>query len=1645
MAPETLQNALAVVGMAGRFPGARNVEELWRNLRDGVDSVRFFTDEELLALGVDPARIADPTYIKAAAQPPDLDRFDAGFFGFNHREAEILDPQQRVFLEVCWEALEDAGFEPEALNRVVGVFGGATTSTYLLFNLMPNAELLRTMDPLQLLVGNAGDSLATRVSYKLGLKGPSYTIQSACSTSSVATHRACQSLLNGECDVALAGGVSINVHLLHGYKSPDGSVFSREGHCRAFDAGAQGILFGGGAGVLVLKRLEDALVDGDNIQAVILGSAVNNDGALKVGYTAPSVDGQAEVIAEALAVAGVELESLSYIEAHGTGTRLGDPIEIQALSKVARTETERTQFIPIGSIKTNVGHLDVAAGVAGLIKTVLSLKHGQIPPSLHFVEPNPEIDFAHSPVFVNTELRDWQPAAGYPRRAGVSSFGFGGTNAHVVLQEAPEVETTASRREWHLLPLSARSEAGLEEAVRNLAGHLERHPELDIADVAWTLQVGRRAFEHRRVVVMGTPAPEGLELARRWEAGERVDWTALYEPGERRRRVSLPTYPFERRRYWIEPPGRSEGAMNGAPTPLLDADALLDEGRRGAIHRALDVGTAAGNTRTPAAAQTFHPRPKLFNPYEPPRDEREEKVAGIWQEVLGVSPVGAHDDFFQLGGHSLLAPTILGRVRDVFGVEFPLQHLFSFPTPAELSEAIGFLVDEAAAETAPPTIPVSPLRATGGPYPLSFSQERLWFIDRLDTGNPIYNEPRAAHITGTLDVAALERSLRELVRRQEALRTTFLEVAGEPAQVIQPVDLRLPWIDLSALSERQAEAERLTREEGRRPFDLARGPVLRTTLLRLGAREHVVLFNVHHIASDGWSLDLLVGEVGTLYRAFSQGEPSPLPEPPVQYADFAHWQRQWLQGEVLETQLSYWRAELAGAPTVLELPADRPRPVVQSFRGAVAALELPARLVADLDELGRREGATRFMTLLAGFQALLHRLSGQSDILVGSPIANRTRPEIEGLVGFFVNLLVLRGRFAEETGFRGLLAQVRDTALRAYAHQDLPFEKLVEELRPERDLSRTPLFQVLFVLQNAPLDEVDLPGLTLAPRAVEAGVARFDLTLAAAEVGAAPGGLVLRLEHNTDLFDGPTAARFLGSLREVLEAAVADPERRLRDLPLLAPAGRLQILSEWNDTRHEVPEATVLESFHRWAERAPDAPALLYGRERVTYAELAERGRRLARHLRTLGIGPESVAALCVERSPEMVAGVLGTLEAGGAYLPLDPDYPADRLAYLLEDSGARVLLTTRALSGRIAPLAAEGTRVVLLDEPVPDAVVPLPAPDAGRLAYIIYTSGSTGRPKGVLVEHRGLPSLVASSLRWLDIRPSDRILQFASLSFDVSVWETWQALATGATLVLASRDELFPGPGLLDLLRRQEVTHLFMPPSALAALPPESAATLPKVRAVCVAGEACPPELARRWGAGRRFVNAYGPTEITVIATLEVASGGKLPIGRPLLNVQAYILDSLLDPVPVGVPGELCIGGAGVARGYHERPELTAERFVPDPFSPEAGGRLYRTGDLTRFLPDGRVEYLGRIDHQVKVRGFRIELGEIEAVLTRHPEVVEAKVVVREEEPGDKRLVAFVVPRRGRPGRPPCGPRCARRCRSTWCRRVSCSCRPCR
>ncbi|HKH43278.1 MAG TPA: condensation domain-containing protein, partial [Thermoanaerobaculia bacterium] len=1575
---------IAVVGMAGRFPGADDLAALWRNLCGGVEGVTFYTREELAAAGVDPELLDDPRYVRAGAALRDVQSFDAAFFGFSPREAELMDPQHRLFLECSWEALENAGYDTAAYPGSIGVFGGMGVSGYLIRNLLSHDDLLRRAGPLQVRIFNDNSFLTSLAAWKLDLRGPSVTVQSACSTSLLAACMACQSLLQYQCDMALAGGVSVVVPHAQGYLALE-SVMSPDGRCRAFDAAAAGAVEGSGAGVVVLKRLSDALADGDAIHAVIRGFATNNDGGFKQSFTAPSVDGQVEVVAMAQAMAGVPAESITYVETHGTGTPLGDVVEVTALTEVFAASTEQRGFCGLGSIKTNIGHLDAAAGVAGLIKTVLAVEHGVLPPSLHFETPNPRIDFARSPFYVNTECRPWRPE-GWPRRAGVSAFAIGGVNAHVILEEPPAPGPAAAAPPWSLLVLSARTETALDAATSRLLDHLQAPDfQANLGDIAYTLQVGRRAFRHRRVLAardladavgvlerrdprrllsgvaaagepqvaflfpgLGTeyagmarglyrddagfrarlddcaerlapllgldlrevlfpeegeeadgetgidlrallgrgPRPssategllrrtavsqpaifaveyalasrlldwgirpqamvgfsigeyvaaclsgvlslddalrlvagrarlidelpggamlavplgekavspwlagglslaavagpeltvlagteeavaaaeerltaaghvcrrlqtshafhsalmepaverflalfEGIELhppeipylsnvtggwitaeeatdpaywaehlrgtvrfadavaklwrqpgrvlvevgpgqtlsswalqqssvsgggggvggadpvalptlrhafertddlafllqtvGRLWLTGLRPDWPAFWAD-QPRRRVPLPTYPFERQRYWIEP--RSRAAVQ----PVSEAPAV----RPG---EAVPEMLAAEPARR-------HARPSLHVPYAAPRDATERRVAEILGELLRLETVGIHDSFFDLGGDSLLATHLVARLHHELGAELSLRDVFESPSAAELAASVAAQRGAGAGAWGPV------LRRSGGePVALSFAQRRLWFLDQLDPGNPAYNLPAAILLTGPLDRSAFAAVLEEVAARHEALRTTFGPVEGggdeEPVQRIAPPSpLPFPGIDLSGLPKtaREAEALQLAAEEAMRPFDLARGPLLRTALLRLDAARHVALFTLHHMVGDGWSSDVLVRELAALYPAFVAGRPSPLPPLPVQYADFALWQRDNLRGAELEAQLAFWRGALAGAPAVLDLPSDRPRPARASGRGGVVSAALPTEHAEALRRLGRQAGVTPFMTFLAAFYALLHRLTGEIDLVVGTPVANRRRPELEGLIGFFVNTLALRATIADtpeaEPTFAGLLASVRETAPFAYAHQDLPFERLVEELAPERSLARTPLFQVMFLLHGTPFAEQELADLTLAPfgsLATAERAAKFDLTLELIESGP---DLTVLLEFRRDLFDPATAVRLLGHFAALAGALAAAPEARLAELPLLTAAERRQLVEEWSHAE-TVPRlsGTLHGLFAAQAARTPAATAVIAGTERLSYGELAGRVRRLAGRLSQLGMGPERIVGVRLGRTAELV------------------------------------------------------------------------------------------------------------------------------------------------------------------------------------------------------------------------------------------------------------------------------------------------------------------------------------------------------------------------------------------------------------------------
>jgi amino acid adenylation domain-containing protein len=990
----------------------------------------------------------------------------------------------------------------------------------------------------------------------------------------------------------------------------------------------------------------------------------------------------------------------------------------------------------------------------------------------------------------------------------------------------------------------------------------------------------------------------------------------------------------------------------------------------------------------------------------PPRTRLEEVVASTWSEVLGVAAVGVDDDFFELGGHSLLAMQVTSRLRAALGIEVPVRALFQARTLAAFAASLASMGPGAIA--APPLTP----RGGDGPAPASFAQQRLWFLDQLDPGSASYNVPLVLRLEGPLDVEALRWSLETVVRRHEVLRTTLSAVRGEAVQVVHPASCPLPVVDLRALDpeRRRADAQARPRAEILRAFDLGRGPLLRAELLRLADEEHLLVLVLHHIVADGWSMAVLLGELSASYDARCAGRRPALPELPVQYADYAGWERSWLQGPALEAQLEYWRDRLAGL-SALDLPADRPRPRVQSHRGAERGFVLDAELTSGLRRFSNRAGVTIYMTLVAAFETLLHRHSGQLEFGVGTPIANRSDRQLEGLIGFFANTLVLRADLRGDPTFDELLGRVREDALGAYAHQAVPFEQVVDELGVERDLGSNPLFQAMFVLQNAAPGGLAMAGLRVRDERVPLETSKFDLTLTIREER---DGLVGSFEYATDLFDPATMERMAAHFRTLLVAAVRDPDTRVSALPLLGDDERQQ-LARWNAT--QVPrEPTCLHALlEAQARRTPDAVAVRYEGERLTYLELDERANGLAHRLAALGVGPEVRVAVFAERSLELVTALCAVLKAGGAYVPVDPGYPRERVEFLVRDARAAVVLAQERLLATLPPVDAA---VVPLEAACADraAAPPRTAVRPDNAAYVIYTSGSTGTPKGAVNTHRG----ICNRLEWMQARyrldARDRVLQKTPYGFDVSVWEFFWPLLAGAQLVVARPGGHEDSAYLVDLIEAAGVTTVHFVPSMLAAFLEEPGfARCRALRGVICSGEAL------RWEHQQRFLerlpavelhNLYGPTEAAVDVTSWACepdgAPGVVPIGRPIDNIQIHILDERLEPVPVGVSGELYIAGVGLARGYLGRPALTAERFVPNPHG-EPGSRLYRTGDIARWLATGAIEYQGRNDDQVKLRGFRIELGEIESALASHSAVRAAAVVAREHG-GDRRLVAYVV-----------------------------------
>jgi amino acid adenylation domain-containing protein len=2490
------RDGIAIIGMAGRLPGAQDLSAFWENLKAGVESISHFTGEELEV--ADAASVTKlPNYVRARSILDHPEMFDANFFGFYPKEAELIDPQQRVFLECCWHAFENAGYDPLTYSGAVGVFAGCSANTYFLRQICATSEFLQNyadgyqVENYPVLLGSNADFLCTRVAYKLNLRGPSFTIQAGCATSLIAIVEACHNLLSFECDMALAGGVSITFPQKRGYQYHSEGMVSPDGHCRAFDAKAQGTVFGSGAGVVLLKRLDDAMTHGDPIYAVIKGSAVTNDGSAKAGFAAPGVDGQARVIAMAQAAASVEPETITYIEAHGTGTPLGDPIEIAALTKAFRAATEAKCFCAIGTAKSNVGHLDIAAGVTGLIKTALALQHKMLPASLHYERPNPAIDFDNSPFYVNSELREWRTGDS-PRRAGVSAFGIGGANAHVVLEEAPPRLPSTSQRSQHLLLLSAKSESALEAETANLAEHLRQNPDESLADVAYTLQVGRHAFDYRRMLVasnssaaiqaLGTSDPKrvfsgfrqdrnaavaflfpgqgaqypnmgrelyaeerifreqidlsseiltphlGLDLrhmlyptmelaeearrrlsdtvltqpalfateyalarlwmswgvhpqamighsigefvaaclsgvfsledalgliaargrlmqdlpegamlsvrlpesearplldgilslaavnspsqcviagptdaldalekrlvergvtARRlstshafhsammdpivepftervkqvrlqppaipyisgvtgtwitaaeatdphywarhfrqpvlysegirelkaatnrillevgpgnslstlarqhsqatdppvvsslpgasgaktdcasmwnalgrlWLAGVQPEWAAIHA-AERRYRVPLPLYPFERKRYWVELPQLRETAKPAVDTPalesprpeplteennnamskspsaavaaptrqerircelktmfeelsgtdlsavdgsttflelgfdslfltqvtqalqskfdlkitfrqLLDQESTLDAlaayadarlgpeiftpafsdpqpvlaaphlppaaARSGDGSRAPDPSAVErimreqlqamsqlisqqlgmlGGLPAPASAQvaparetvsaaaptpameTKPPAPappefKPFGPYKPvqkgpsggltPQQENylhalTERYTGrtkesqrltqayrqvladpraasgfrtLWKEMVypivtvrskgsrlwdvdgneyidilngfGPTMFGHAPDFvteavekqlkdgFEIGPQSPLAGKVAALVCELTGAEratfcntgseavmaamrvartvtarqkivffagayhgtfdevlvkgikregvpcatpiapgippekaenvivleygaqeslnyirqhagelaavlvepvqsrhpklqpreflreireittqsgtalifdevvtgfrvhpggvqalfdiradlvtygkviggglpigilagkaafmdaldggmwqygddsFPevgvtffagtfvrhplalaathavLNHLkasgpelqerlgektaylvqslndffeqnqvptrienfgsifyFSFPsdqrfgsllyyhlrekgvhiqegfpcflttshTDADIEHVIRAFKDsviemqEGGALPAPETAtsagrPQVRAAETVLESPVTDSQMEIWLAAQLSPeASCAYNESFTLHLRGRLNEGALATSIQEVIARHEALRATFNE-KGDRLRIRPTLTIDVPLLDLSSTGReaREAEVDRMVSEDARLPFDLTNGPLIRVRLVRLEEQHHLLLVTTHHMVCDGWSTNVILDELARLYSAKCEGLPCELPRP-MRFGDYARSQAELYQtpdGVKIE---EFWAQQFAKPALLLDLPTDRPRPSVRTFRGATERRKIGVSTYREIKRAGAQQKCTLFATLLGGFQILLSRLSGQDDIVVGIPAAGQSLLDGQTLVGHCVNFLPVRCPVSFSWQAKESLAQVKRALLDAYEHQNYTYGRLVRKLGLRRDPSRLPLTEVQFNLERVGAGS-RFAGLEVDVDPNPKSFVNFDLFLNVVETD---DGLVLDCDYNSDLFDRETIQRWLGHYLTLLEGLTSDPNQTVSRLPLLTEAERHRILVEWNHTEEEYPRMRcVHQLFEEQVARKPNRVAAVFEEKSLTYAELNSKANQLARYLQKLGVGPNVLVGICLERSLEMIVGLLGILKAGGAYLPLDPAHPKDRLAFILEETSISLLVTNEKLGVNLAPSKAravclDADRELIEDESSAD----LPAKaGSGDLAYVIYTSGSTGKPKGVEITHRAVVNLLCSMRRIPGIEAGDALLAVTTLSFDIAALELFLPLIAGARLVIAPREAVVDGDQLMAQLEASGITFMQATPATWRLLLEAGWKGNPRLKLLC-GGEALPRELAGRLlGCGSSLWNMYGPTETTIWSATSFVKpdSGAVPIGRPIANTQFFVLDPSGEPTPIGVPGELYIGGDGVARGYFNRSELTVDRFVPDGFRKEPGARLYKTGDLVRYRPDGTIEFLGRLDNQVKVRGFRIELGEIEALLIQYPGMRETVVVTQEDAFGDKRLVAYVA-----------------------------------
>ncbi len=1626
-------NDIAIIGMSARFPGANNVNDLWDNIQKGVHSVTEVPSDRWdhqVYYNPDPNK-PNCSNSKWGGFVNDVDKFDPLFFKVSPAEAKLMDPQHRLFLEECWHALEDSGYAGNSLaNKKCGVYVGVAGNEYT--QLMSGNDIYRNNiyssdiysgSRVHVLLGNTHSMMAARIAYMLDLKGPTVCIDTACSSSLVAIHLACKSLQEHDTDMMLAGGVSLYLTEVPFLALSEAGLFSPTGKCRSFDNAADGMVVGEGVGVVVLKLIDKAVEDGDHIYGVIKGSAINHDGKTN-GITAPSVRSQSALEIEVYDKCGINPETITMVEAMGAGSKHGDSIEVEALNRSFKTYTQKNQYCAIGSVKSNIGHTSVASGVAGLIKTLLSMKNGMIPPTLHVNEDNEQIDFTQSPFYISKNLHEWKHDDNHPKRAAISSFGLTGTNCHMIVEEyIPRTTANISPESGtHLFVLSAKNKERLNTYVKNMLDFLRRSNTattsdendsqngVKLDDIVYTLQVGREAMEERLAILAGNKdelieklstylnsnnnvdgiytgsskdnrqrtnllehdedVNELIEkwiskkkysgIAEFWVSGMDMNWELLYN-GTNLNRVSLPTYPFSRDRYWI-----------------IDSDKKQYE---------TDQTEDIAESHIAESIESI-----------------EEKLINIWSDVLGVTEIDIHDNFIDLGGHSLLAARVTARVNEIFQTELYIDSLFESPTLKDLANKI-----KAASKRdqmkMPPIVPVSRDQM----LPLSYTQWQIWMAEIGSEGRGYLNVPVCFKVKGPIDAIILEKSLNEIIRRHEILRTTYDVVDGEPAQFISPfTPMKLPIIDLQEYSEEEKllEAARIDEQTVNKPFDLNNDLMLRVNLVKLGDDEYELNMVLCHLAFDIVSMVIFLSELVELYNCFSKGELSTLQELPIQYADYAHIYHNWYKGDVFENEVEYWNNRLEGIQP-MSLSTDRPHPPIwvgKSGNGKIHNFIIDIDNPQIITSFLQSNGVSMFMLLYSTLAIMLTRYSGEKLAYFGCANAHRNTSEIERSLGYFVTMVQLHVNWSGDLTILELINKVRESVLEAFTQEDPPIVKLIEYGIP------LPNIVVEFIdfkgmgLYNISLDE----NITATVKPRTSTFMNFDLAFS---LQPTETEIIGRIDYSVELFDEDRIDRMAKHMQVLINAIVKNPQQKISELPLITDEECNQLLEEWNKTDVTYPSDKCLHQlFEDQVERTPEAVAVSLNSNDITYGELNIRANQIAHYLQSMGVRPDTLVGICMDHSIDMIISILGILKAGGAYVPLDPGYPKKRLALICDDSNLSTIISKKELLDRLP----DSVQKVCIDADYVEIASfstenPTSSVNPDNLVYVIYTSGSTGKPKGVCDEHRSIVSMLSWAKEEYTEDQLAGVLASTPISCDSSTFELFVPLSWGHKVILTDSPL-----NLSNSIARSDITLINTTPSIINRL--LQTEDIPaSVSVINLFGESFDNPLVQKLyqlDNIQKVYNVYGHPEVSsfsIVAPMNNDTDSEL-IGRPIGNIKTYILDENMNIVPIGVDGELYIGGIGLSRGYINATELQQSKFVINPFINESSELMFKTGDCARYLVNGDIKYRGNLDRYVKFRGYNVDLREIEVLLTQYTDVSEAFVTVRESNQGERNIIAYIV-----------------------------------